>query len=63
VVGDYPVADLDVAGIEHGADLLEWHVQVTKAADDLGGDDLLRRVALAPDVSVDLHPLRRPSSW
>jgi hypothetical protein len=57
-VGDYPVAGLDVAGVEHGADVLQRHVQITKAAEDLGGDDLLRHVAPVPDVSVDLRALR-----
>jgi NAD(P)-dependent dehydrogenase (short-subunit alcohol dehydrogenase family) len=45
MVGDHPVAGLDVGSLEHNLDVLEWHVQVAKAADDLRRDDLLWCVA------------------
>jgi hypothetical protein len=45
MVGDHPVAGVDVASLEHHLDVVEWHVQVAEAADDLRPDDLLWGVA------------------
>jgi hypothetical protein len=41
MVGDHPVAGLDVGSLKHDMDVFEWHLEIAEAADDLRGDDLL----------------------
>src|SRR6478736_6618877 len=59
MVGDHPVAGLDVGSLENNLDVLEWHVQVAKAADDLRRDDLLWCVAPVSAVHVDVEWLQQ----
>src|SRR5580693_2112426 len=59
MVGDHPVAGLDVGSVEHNLDVLEWHVQVAEAADDLRRDDLLSGVAPVPAVRVHAGRLQQ----
>jgi hypothetical protein len=53
MVGDHPVAGLDVGSAEHNLDVLERHVKVAESADDLRRDDLLWCVA--PVSAVGIH--------
>ena len=53
MVGDHPVAGLDVGSLKHNVDVLEWHLQVAEAADDLRRDDLL--CGVAPVAAVHVH--------
>jgi NADPH:quinone reductase-like Zn-dependent oxidoreductase len=59
VVGDHPVAGLDVGGVEHGVDVVEWHVEIAKAADDLRSDDLLGGVVPVSGFGVDVDRLEQ----
>jgi hypothetical protein len=59
MVGDHPVAGLDVGSVEHNLDVLEWHVQVAEAADDLRRDDLLSGIAPVPAVRVHAGRLQQ----
>ena len=59
MVGDHPVAGLDVGGLKHDLDVTERHLQVAEAADDLRRDDLLWGVAPVPAVHVHLGRLQQ----
>jgi hypothetical protein len=59
MVGDHPVAGLDVGSLKHNVDVLERHLEVAEAADDLRRDDLLRGVAPVPAVHVHVDRLQQ----
>jgi hypothetical protein len=59
MVGDHPVAGLHVGSLKHNADVVEWHVQVAEAADNLRRDDPLRGVAPVPAVRVHVDRLQK----
>ncbi len=59
MVGDHPVAGLDVETLEHNLDVLEWHLQVAEAADDLRRDDLFWGVAPVSAVYVHVDRLQQ----
>ena len=60
VHGDELVSGVDVRGLQHGADLLQRHVEVAEATDDLCGRDLLDAVTAVARARVDLHRGQEP---
>ena len=52
MAGDHPVAGLDVGSLQHNVDVVEWHLEVAEAADDLRRDDLLCGVAPVPAARI-----------
>src|ERR1700678_4733066 len=54
------VARLHIGCRKHCADLIQRHVEITKAFDDLGDRNLLRRVAAIAGLRVDLSGLEKP---
>lgn len=59
VVGDHPVAGLDVRSLKHDLDVIERHLQIAETADDLCLDDLLCGIAPVPAVHVHLDRLQQ----
>jgi hypothetical protein len=59
MVGDHPVAGLDVGCLKHNLDVLEWHIQVAEGAYDLGRHDLPRRVPAVSGVRVYINRLQQ----
>ena len=59
MAGDHPVAGLDVGSLQHNVDVLERHLQVAEAADDLSRDDLLCGVPPVAAVHVHLGRLQQ----
>jgi hypothetical protein len=58
VVDDHLVTTLDVCGVEHGVDVLEWHIEVAEAADDMSSDNLFCGVAPVSGLGVDVDWLQ-----
>ena len=60
VVRDHLVTGLEVSGVEHGVDVVEWHVEVAEPADDLGHRDLAGVVEPVAARRVDPGGLEQP---
>ena len=52
---DQVIARLKVGGREHRVDIVQGHVKVAEAADDLGGRDLIRRVPAIAGLRINLR--------
>ena len=63
VHGDELVSGVDVRRLQHGADLLQRHVEVTEAPDDLCGRDLLDAVTAVARPGSTSAGVRSPSWW
>ena len=59
VRGDQVVARPEIRRGQHGLDLVQRHVEAAEAADDLGGRDLIRRIAAVTGLLIHIGGLEQ----
>ena len=59
VRGDQVVARPEIRRSQHGLDVVQRHVEAAEAADDLGGRDLIRRIAAVTGLLIHIGGLEQ----